>query len=101
MAKLNLIALLLLFLVIGCSGRASLQGLRSFLYQLQNADVEEIIRSGFKLVVMDYSKDGSDEERYSPEEIRQLRDHGITPLAYLSIGEAEDYRFYWQEAWDA
>ena len=22
-------------------------------------------------------------------------------LAYVSIGEAENYRFYWEESWDA
>jgi cysteinyl-tRNA synthetase len=104
--KLFLITLLLVFLVIGCSSRgliqsAQSQGLHSWLYQLQDADVDEIIASGFKLVVMDYSKDGSDEERYPPEEIGRLRESGITSLAYLSIGEAEDYRFYWQKNWDA
>lgn len=101
-----LIALLLTFLIAGCNSRTwpqstQFQELRSFLYQLQDTDIDEVIGSGFRLVVMDYSRDGSDEERYSPEEIGRLRDHGITPLAYLCIGEAEDYRLYWQEAWDS
>lgn len=87
----------------GCTAQEVLppQGLTSFLYQLQDADIEAIVASGFGLVVMDYSQDGSDEERYLPEEIARLTTHGIVALAYLSIGEAEDYRFYWDEAWDA
>ena len=73
---------------------------RSFLYILQDASIPGIIASGFGLVVMDYSRDGSDGGAYAPEEIRILRDHGIIPLEYLSVGEAEDYRFYWKGDWD-
>ena len=92
-AALGGIALILIAILLlggsGCNpqlaGLEGLSGLRSFLYQLQDAEPEEIIASGFKLVVMDYSRDGSDAERYKPEEILRMRRHGITPLAYLSI----------------
>ena len=28
-----------------------------------------------------------------------LKSAGIIPIAYISIGEAEDYRYYWNETW--
>ncbi|WP_297507000.1 MJ1477/TM1410 family putative glycoside hydrolase [Thermococcus sp.] len=71
----------------------------SWAYWLQNASPEVIAESGFDLVVIDYSRDGSDETAYTREEIEKLRKAGVIPVAYLSIGEAEDYRFYWNESW--
>ena len=28
-----------------------------------------------------------------------ILDHNTIPIAYISIGEAEDYRFYWNDSW--
>jgi cysteinyl-tRNA synthetase, unknown class len=73
-----------------------------FLYQLQNIDLEAIGETAYDLVVIDYSADGSDETAFSADQIAALRDSPggqKIVLSYLSIGEAEDYRFYWQEAW--
>ncbi len=75
-----------------------------FVYQLQNIDLGAIGKTRFDLVVMDYSRDGSDERKSSAQQIDALK---ASPggrkrvLAYMSIGEAEDYRFYWQRTWDA
>ncbi|WP_456367601.1 MJ1477/TM1410 family putative glycoside hydrolase [Thermococcus sp.] len=71
----------------------------SWAYWLQNASPEVIAESGFDLVVMDYSRDGSDETAYTREEIEEIKKAGVIPVAYISIGEAEDYRFYWNESW--
>ncbi len=73
--------------------------INTWAYQLQNASPDEISHSGFDLVVMDYSRDGTPDGEYSWEEIKKIKDMGIMPLAYLSIGEAEDYRFYWDANW--
>ncbi|PLV55724.1 MJ1477/TM1410 family putative glycoside hydrolase [Thermotoga sp. SG1] len=72
---------------------------KNWLYQLQNADPFEIASSGFELAVIDYSRDGNEEGEYSPEEIKIMLDAGVTPVAYLNIGQAEDYRFYWKNNW--
>jgi len=75
-----------------------------FAYQLQNIDLAELGDSRFDLLVIDYSADGSHETRFSSAEIGTLK---ASPggsklvLAYMSIGEAEDYRWYWQPSWDA
>lgn len=70
-----------------------------WLCQLQGADVHEIKESGFPLVVIDYSKDGGDSRSYSHEEIQELINDSIIPVSYISIGEAENYRFYWDHEW--
>jgi cysteinyl-tRNA synthetase len=71
----------------------------SFLYQLQDAEPAAIAASGFDIVVMDYSSDGSSDSAYSPAQIASIRDGGLAALAYLSIGEAEDYRYYFDPSW--
>jgi cysteinyl-tRNA synthetase len=79
------------------SAQASYAVPNDFVYQLQNVNLSAIGKTKFDLVVMDYSRDGSDERKFSAEEIEALK---TSPggrkrvLAYMSIGEAEDYRFY-------
>jgi len=51
-------------------------------------------------VVIDYSKNGDDQSAFTTEEINLLQASGKIVLAYLSIGEAESYRFYWKTEWD-
>jgi cysteinyl-tRNA synthetase len=61
-------------------------------------------KTKFDLVIMDYSRDGSDERRFTAAEISALKTSPGGPktvLSYMSIGEAEDYRWYWQRSWDA
>jgi len=58
--------------------------------------------SNFDLVVLDYSFDGTQAKAFRASEISALKNRlQGKVLAYLSIGEAEDYRWYWQEEWDA
>ncbi len=83
-----------------------LSGVKSFVYQLQNIDLNAIAKTKFDLAVIDYSEDGSDEQRFSAKQIRHVREGAgggdrKTVLAYMSIGEAEDYRWYWKKEWDA
>jgi cysteinyl-tRNA synthetase len=70
------------------------------LYQLQGLDIGRVAASAYPLVVTDYSRDGSGSGEWTAAEVGQLRSGGNREvLAYLSIGEAEDYRYYWQPAW--
>ncbi len=71
----------------------------SWLYQLQNIDPEEISQTDFDYVVIDYSSNGAEDGEFSPEDIDLIRSSGKVVLAYLSIGEAENYRFYWRDEW--
>ncbi len=70
-----------------------------WLYQLQNPNPDKIAISGFKVAVIDYSRDGTDRTRIKPKKLTKLWRSGVTALSYFSIGEAENYRFYWNAAW--
>lgn len=74
-------------------------GAAPWLYQLQNPEAKAIADAGFPIAVIDYSRDGSDRWRHRRGDIVALNRKGIATLAYLSIGEAENYRFYWQRGW--
>jgi cysteinyl-tRNA synthetase len=54
-------------------------------------------------IVIDGFFDGSKNGEYTPAEIALIRaaQHDRKVLAYLSIGEAEDYRPYWKREWAA
>lgn len=96
------VSILLLTTFAGCLNNyndGELHQIKTWAIQLQDADPSQVINSGFELIVMDYSRDGSEENRYSLKEIQQIREKGIVPIAYLSIGEAEDCRFYWDDSW--
>jgi len=80
-----------------------LANVKSWGYQLQSVDPAEIAASPYDLVVIDYSRNGRDARRFTPAEVKlmQEKQDGSRRLviAYMSIGEAEDYRFYWGRSW--
>jgi cysteinyl-tRNA synthetase len=71
----------------------------SWVYQLQGADPAALQATAFEIAVVDYSRDGEESGRYSPAELAAMKSGGRKLLAYLSIGEAEDYRYYFQSRW--
>lgn len=77
-----------------------LTAVRRFGYQLQKLDVKETAAAPADLLVIDPERDG---KRLTAAQVGQLQkkpDGGKRlVLAYLSIGEAEDYRPYWKNAW--
>lgn len=80
-------------------GSPALFAADAWLFQLQNPEPEKIAASGFKHCIIDYSRDGSADGSFTPTEIAELRSAGVETLCYFSIGEAEDYRYYWQKTW--
>lgn len=82
----------------GHAGR-DLAAASSWGYQLQQADPIQLSGSRYDVLVIDYSRDGTDQGAYSKAEIQAVKETGKLVLAYLSIGEAEDYRFYWKTRW--
>lgn len=84
-------------------GSNPLSGVRSWVYQLQGVSPAVLARSAYDMAVIDYSRDGSEKGALLPSELAMLK---VKPdggrrivLAYLSIGEAEDYRYYWDAEW--
>ena len=81
---------------------ADLSQINDYLYQLQDLDLQAVGESRYDLVIMDYAADGTAATEYTADEIQALRESpggSKVLLAYMSIGEAEDYRFYWQDGW--
>lgn len=76
-------------------------------YQLQGHHgqplaLDEIGATAYDLAVIDYSADGSADGEFTADQIAALKASPGGPkivLAYLSIGEAEDYRWYWDSQW--
>jgi len=82
---------------------SGLAGVNDFLYQLQDLDLDAIGATTYDLVVMDYFSDGRETGGFTREQISDLRNSPGGQkilLAYLSIGETEDYRYYWQSDWE-
>jgi cysteinyl-tRNA synthetase, unknown class len=81
----------------------SLAAAKSWGYQLVNLDPKALAASPYDVLVIDYSRDGRDANALTPTELAAIK---IKPdgskrivLSYLSIGEAESYRFYWSRVW--
>jgi cysteinyl-tRNA synthetase len=81
-----------------------------FVYVLQyqsfgHADsfVAALANTYYDLAGIDYSFDGTEAGKFTAAQVAQMK---VKPdgkrrkvIAYLSIGEAEDYRYYWQNGW--
>lgn len=83
--------------------RAALLGqVRRFGYQLQRLSVAEAAASAADLLVVEPLTETG---RLSPADVARLKKkpdgRPRLLLAYLSIGEAEDYHAYWQKEWRA
>jgi cysteinyl-tRNA synthetase len=76
---------------------------KSWGYQLQKVEPDEIAACPYDMVVIDYSRDGSDELAFTREEVARMQrkpdGSRRIVLSYLSIGEAETYRSYWRWYW--
>lgn len=91
-------------IVRSAAGVGAFEGVRTWGYQLQKVNPRDVEASPFDLMVIDYSKDGSDAQAFTPGDIARMK---MKPdgsrrhvLAYMSIGEAESYRYYWDPAWN-
>lgn len=91
------------------SNITSLADARNFLYLLdpgsystRTAFLNAVRATDYDLVIIDLFYEGADE--LTPTEVASLKvkanGGGRLVIAYMSIGEAEDYRYYWQSEWD-
>ena len=80
----------------------SLQSAAAWGYQLQGARAG-LIPPEIDLIVIDHARDASATDLLSAADVEAFRARpGAAPrivLAYMSIGEAENYRFYWWKPW--
>lgn len=96
--------------IVLCAGTAARDfAPKSFAYVLQadrlaktrEAAVQKLAACDRDLIVLDAAF--SNEADWTPADLETIRagKNGRRVVAYLSIGEAEDYRPYWQKSWDA
>lgn len=97
------LAALLVYAALVAPSAAQQATLRSWGYQLQNIDPAKLAGVPYDAIVIDYTRDGSESSALSPANVQQLK---FKPdgsrrivLAYMSIGEAESYRWYWNPWW--
>jgi cysteinyl-tRNA synthetase len=77
--------------------------IQSWAYQLADIDAQAIAALDVDLVVVDYSADGTDDTAFTEDDTARMKERPSggrkLVISYMSIGEAEDYRFYWQKNW--
>lgn len=74
----------------------------NWIYWLSDIDLQAIADLHPALAVIDYSRDGAADTVFSRSDIEALRSDMSSPalvISYMSIGEAEDYRYYWEQGW--
>ena len=68
-------------------------------YQLQNDDPSVIANSPYDLVVMDFQRDPAVGPPFTPADLALMKKKPDGSrrfvISYISIGEAENYRYYW------
>lgn len=68
-----------------------------YIIQLQRARVDRLADTAYDLVITDIALSGS-----SPDEVARLKDSvggDKLVVAYMSIGQAATFQYYWQPAW--
>lgn len=87
------------------AGPSRLGAVQSWAYQLQgieaaSPDWAALAVADTDLLVVDYADHGRPLSRADVAKLKVRRDGQTRQvLAYLSIGEAEDYRYYWKASW--
>ena len=82
--------------------RDLLRAAKSWGYQLQDIEVGPLRRSNYDILVIDAGAPapGSEFSKRALQSMQRKRDGSRRLVfAYLNIGEAEDYRYYWRRSW--
>ncbi len=87
----------------------SISEVKNFLYLINPSNfaskaefINAIKATNYDLLIMDFFF-GDDDQEFTSADVEQLKQkaNGGTRLlvSYMSIGEAEDYRYYWNDSW--
>lgn len=88
----------------------TLSGIKNFLYLInpenyvsKTAFISAVTATNYDLIIMDfYFHDGTSFTNAEVDQLRNKANGGKRlVISYMSIGEAEDYRYYWQADWNA
>lgn len=86
----------------GVSGTAVESTSADWVYWLSDIDLGAIASAQPPIAVIDYSRDGGADSEFSRSDIDSLRSSMSGEklvISYMSIGEAENYRYYWEDSW--
>lgn len=75
------------------------QNVAGWAFNLKDNSIDQLLQNDSKFLVIDYSKDGTESQRYSTGDLAALHQKGKEAISYFSIGEAEDYRYYYNSDW--
>lgn len=85
------------------NGKRTLSQARLWGCQYQNINVDRLAASSLDLIVVDHALGQPDMIVARPEDVQKLKrkpdGSRRIVLAYISVGEAEDFRPYWKPAW--
>ncbi len=85
--------------------RTRIQKATTWAYQLQGQkgkpiNLRALAKTPYDILVIDYAKDGEPLTKLEVLRLKARKNNAPRiVLAYMSIGEAETYRFYWQKPW--
>ena len=71
-------------------------------YQLQakgGLKVDDLAAQPHDMLVIDPTRDGTDSTRFSEAQVAEIKGDRAILAAYVSIGEASDFRDYWDKDW--
>jgi cysteinyl-tRNA synthetase, unknown class len=73
-------------------------------YQLQGRngnplDIDSLAAQPHEMLVIDPTADGTNATRFSKAEVAEIKGDRSVLAAYISIGEASDFRDYWDKDW--
>jgi cysteinyl-tRNA synthetase len=93
-------AILILLLFISCTIQKIHPGIKTgpdtrLIYVLQKTGFKKLKNTEFEIAIVD-----PDDSKLSRDDLKILHSQNKILLAYLSIGEAEDYRDYWEDDWE-
>ena len=84
------------------SGQRPLAHVKSWHYQLDKVDIDAMSRREVDMLVTDYAREGG-RVPLTRDEVSRLKiksdGNRRVVISYLSIGEAEEFRYYWNTRW--
>ncbi len=87
------------------TGSGTLGDVETWMYQIQDqhldGNIEALGATHYDMLVIDQTRSISGEEGWdSAGDVAYLKSTGKIVICYIDVGEAEDYRYYWQSAWE-
>jgi cysteinyl-tRNA synthetase len=111
LALLALAGVALAVLAMSCGGEDDqhpddLAAVTSWAYQIQELEadgaVDALVASDYDMLVIEPTRSIVGSQAFDTAGlVRRLHERGKLVLAYVDIGEAEDYRTYWRDDWQA